>query len=68
MYFLKKHKDRMIVTLVAIILIIIIGMTNKDRLSLTKFEKTIGNIISPINKITNSVGNSISNFLLLLLI
>ncbi|NLN15027.1 MAG: rod shape-determining protein MreC [Tissierellia bacterium] len=62
MYFLKKHKDRMIVTLVAIILIIIIGMTNKDRLSLTKFEKTIGNIISPINKITNSVGNSISNF------
>ena len=52
----------MIVTLVAIILIIIIGMTNKDRLSLTKFEKTIGNIISPINKITNSVVNSISNF------
>lgn len=52
----------MMVTAVAIILIIIIGITNKDRLSLTKFEKIIGNILSPINKIGYSIGNKVSGF------
>ncbi len=52
----------MMVTAVAIILIIIIGVTNKDRLSLTMFERVIGNIISPITKVTYNIGNKISGF------
>lgn len=62
MYFFRKYKNRMIVTVVAIILIVIIGVTNKDRLSLTGFEKAIGNIISPITKVTYSIGNKVSGF------
>ena len=62
MYFFKKYKNRMMVTAVAIILIIIIGVTNKDRISLTKFEKIIGNIISPITKVTYNIGNKVTGF------
>lgn len=51
------------VTVVAIILIVIIGVTNKDRLSLTKTEKIVGNIVSPITKVTSSIGNKISDFI-----
>lgn len=50
------------VTFVAIILIILIGVTSTERMSLTKFEKIIGNVITPIGKITNSVGKNVSNF------
>lgn len=53
----------MMVTAVTIILIVIIGVTNKDRLSLTRFEKILGNIVSPITKVTYSIGNKITNFL-----
>ncbi|NLY44884.1 MAG: rod shape-determining protein MreC [Tissierella sp.] len=62
MYFFRKYKNRMMVTAVAIILIVIIGVTNKDRLSLTKFEKIVGNIVSPITKVTSSIGNKVSDF------
>ncbi len=50
MFFLRKYKNRMIVTIVAIILIIIIGVTSTERMSLTKIEKVIGNIFTPIEK------------------
>ena len=52
----------MIVTAVAIILIIIIGVTNKDRPNMTKFERIIGNIVSPITKVTYSIGNRVTGF------
>lgn len=57
----KKYKDRMVVTVVAIILIVIIGMTNSERIRITGIEKTIGNIISPIEKVLFNVGKSISD-------
>ncbi|MBW4827279.1 MAG: rod shape-determining protein MreC [Clostridiaceae bacterium] len=57
----KKYKDRMIVTVVAIILIIIIGMTSSERMKITGFEKAIGNIISPVEKLFFNVGKSVSN-------
>lgn len=57
----KKYKDRMIVTAVAIILIIIIGMTSSERMKITGFEKAIGNIISPVEKLFFNVGKSVSN-------
>lgn len=62
MYFLKKFKNRMIVTAVAIILIIMVGVTNRDRPNMTKFEKIIGNIVSPITKVTYSIGNRVTGF------
>lgn len=63
MYFFRKYKDRMMVTIVAIILIIIIGITSKERLSLTKFEKFVGNIITPVSKITFNISKKVSGFL-----
>lgn len=48
-------------TVVAIILIVIIGMTNSERIRITGIEKTIGNIISPIEKVLFNVGKSISD-------
>ncbi|NMA87052.1 MAG: rod shape-determining protein MreC [Tissierellia bacterium] len=50
MSFFKKYKNRMIVTIVAIILIIVIGKTSGNRLSLTKIERTIGNVLVPIER------------------
>lgn len=51
----------MIVTTVAIILIVIIGMTSSERIKITGFEKAIGNIISPVEKLFFNVGKSVSN-------
>lgn len=62
MYFFRKYKDRMIVIGVAIILILIIGFTNKERLNLTKFEKTFGNLLSPISKASFNIKTSVTNF------
>ncbi len=52
----------MVVISIAIILILIIGYTNKERLKLTKFEKTFGSILTPISKISLNIKNGISNF------
>lgn len=62
MYFFKKYKNRMIVTLVAIILIIIIGITNKSENGITAGGNFLGNILSPINKAFYTVGGKISNY------
>ncbi len=64
MYFFRKYKERMIVTLVAIILLIIIGITN-NREEMTFFEKRVGSFLSPITNIsswvTNGIGSSFNN-------
>lgn len=62
MYFLRKYKDRMVVTAVAIILLVIIGITSTERVSISKFEKVVGNILSPINKVSFSIGEKTSDF------
>lgn len=49
----------MIVTIVAIILIIIIGITASDRDKITYFESLIGNIITPIQKVFYNSGESV---------
>lgn len=61
MYFFKKYKNRMIVTLVTIILIITIGVTNKKDSDIIGGENFLGNIFSPINKVFYSIGNKISH-------
>lgn len=50
------------VTAVAIILIVMIGITSTERMALNKFEKLVGNILTPIGKISNSIGKNISDF------
>lgn len=62
MYFIKKYKDRMMVALVTIILLIIIGNTSGEREAITKYEKLVGNVITPVSKVTYSIGNSVSSF------
>ncbi|SDX45547.1 rod shape-determining protein MreC [Tepidimicrobium xylanilyticum] len=62
MSFFKRYKNRMIVAIVAIILIIIIGFTSGERLELTIVEKSIGNLISPIEKFFFNLGSKVSNF------
>lgn len=56
MGFWKKNKNRMIVTAVAIVLIIIIGVTSSGRASVSKPEKIIGNTFVPIGQFFSSVG------------
>lgn len=62
MFFLKKYKNRMVVTGVAIILIIVIGVTSSERMSLTKVEKVVGDIFAPVGKIFNNIGKKTSDF------
>lgn len=62
MYFFRKYKDRIIVSLVAIVLLIIIGYTSKDRISLTFGERFIGNLLTPVSKVSFSVSKNVSNF------
>lgn len=55
----KKIKGRMIVTIVAIILIVIIGITASDREKITSIENLIGSIITPIQKIFYNSSESV---------
>lgn len=50
MYFFRKYKERMIVAAVAIILLIVIGNTNRERLDISSVERITGNLLSPISR------------------
>lgn len=52
----------MIVIIITVILLVIIGKTSVERESITKFEKTLGNILTPVSKITFSIGNGVEGF------
>ena len=52
----------MIVAFVAIILIVIIGITAGDRVALSKGENIVGNILSPVQGFFLNLGESVSNF------
>lgn len=52
----------MMVALVAIILIILIGVTSTERMALTKFEIIVGNVLSPVGKVFTQISESISDF------
>lgn len=53
-------KSAMIVTVVAIILIIILGVTSNQRENITVVEKWIGNVITPIQNLVNRGVNSLA--------
>lgn len=54
-----RNRSAMIVAIVAIILIIIIGITAKQRENITVIEKWIGNVITPIQNVVNKGVNGI---------
>ncbi len=62
MYFLRKHKNKMIVISVTIILIIIMGFTKNERQDVSTIENVVGNSVMPINKVGSEVRNKSSNF------
>ncbi|HHV38289.1 MAG TPA: rod shape-determining protein MreC [Tepidimicrobium sp.] len=47
----KKYRNRVIVSAIAIILIVVIGLTNRDRISLSAGERLVGNILTPIQRV-----------------
>ncbi|HZJ76666.1 MAG TPA: rod shape-determining protein MreC [Oscillospiraceae bacterium] len=53
------NRPAMIVAIVAIILIITIGITSKQRENITVIEKWIGNVITPVQNIINKGVNGI---------
>ncbi|MFA5576210.1 MAG: rod shape-determining protein MreC [Tissierellaceae bacterium] len=62
MSFFSRNKEKIIVTIIAVGLILLIGFTSAERILLTRFEKTLGNVLSPIGKFTNSIGKNTSDF------
>jgi len=62
MYFFKKYRNRMMVALVTIILLVMVGYTSDEREVITKTEKLVGNIITPVSKVTFSLGKNITGF------
>ena len=62
MHFLRKYKERMIVIAIAIILLIVIGQTSKERISLSGIERLTGNILSPLTSGVTTAREGISGF------
>ncbi len=62
MYFFKKYKERMIVATVAIILIVIIGYTARERLSISRSENLIGKLLRPVISFSSVIQNRVSGF------
>lgn len=62
MHFLRKYKERMIVIAIAIILLIVIGQTSKERISLSGIERLTGNILSPLTGGVTSAREGIAGF------
>ncbi|GAB6088063.1 rod shape-determining protein MreC [Alkaliphilus crotonatoxidans] len=56
----SKDRSAMIVAAVAIILIIVMGITAGQRQNITAVEKWIGNIISPVQNVVNTGAGKIS--------
>ncbi|NLY85044.1 MAG: rod shape-determining protein MreC [Tissierellia bacterium] len=62
MSFFRRNRERMMVTLVAIILIILIGVTSTERMAITKFERILGNVLTPVGKLFTNISENISSF------
>ena len=54
-----KYKERMIVTTVAIILIILIGYTGRERENISRFENLTGKILIPVADFSSSIQSKI---------
>lgn len=61
MYFIRKYKERMVVALVAIILIVIIGYTGRERLKISETENLVGRILTPFSDISAGIHEKIGS-------
>ena len=52
----------MMVAIITIILLVIIGYTSSERDIISKSEKLVGNIFSPVSKVTFNLGKNVSDF------
>ena len=50
------------VVIITIILLVIIGYTSSEREIISKSEKIVGNVLSPVSKVTFNLGRNISDF------
>lgn len=62
MYFFRKYRERIVIFIIAITLIILVGYTSKERIAITKIEKITGNLLTPISKVSFTVGRKVTDF------
>lgn len=66
-YNFKKYKERLIISIIIIVLMLFIGFTNRGRQSVNIIERFVGDLISPVISITsftvNTVGDGIETVL-----
>ncbi len=58
---IKKHKNRIVVTIIITILFILMAFTAKNRHNLSNFENKVGSIITPIQEVVKNIGESFFN-------
>lgn len=63
MYFFKKYKEMIFVIVIAVILIVTIGLTSRRSEPMLKFENLLGGVLTPLNKVTNSIMHGISGII-----
>ena len=57
---LKKYRDRIVLTAIVIVLLLVIGFTSGGRKALTTVERVVGDIFSPVMTGVAYIGNGIS--------
>ena len=63
MYFFKKYKEKIFVIVIAVILIVTIGLTSRRNEPMSKFENLLGGVLTPLNRVTNSIMHGISGII-----
>lgn len=62
MSFFKRNKEKIFLIIVAIGLLTLIGVTSGNRENgMTGIERFVGNILTPVKKVTNSLSYNVSN-------
>ncbi len=60
-YNFKKYKERLIISIIIIVLMLFIGFTNRGRQSVNIIERFVGDLISPVISITSSTVNTVGD-------
>lgn len=60
-YNFKKYKERLIISIIIIVLMLFIGFTNRGRQRVNIIERFVGDLISPVISITSSTVNTVGN-------
>ncbi|MDO5724879.1 MAG: rod shape-determining protein MreC [Tissierellia bacterium] len=57
---LKNYRDRIIATIIIIVLLFVIGFTNTGRKTMSFFERITGDLLSPVLSTTSYIGNTVA--------